>query len=284
MTDLLIVTTRSRLRSVRAFPLMLVVTRRVRRQLAGTEGLVRWASVVSGPTEFWTITAWQSRHAMQEFMRSDAHGDIMWDFSKLLSSLWLVRWRPTERESGTWLGVTLAPHAPEPIPPREFAWPNAATLPPLLSSSVGADGRISFESSPEARFARSQIKGVGGAVLAVQTSRLKAPMALRRLAKQRKQMFSDPALLRSVVGLGTGGACYLLSVWRTPADAARLIEGDWATEMKERYGERFWGNEWTPESEFGNWDGLRLRGEQIRVPHQPGGGLSPAVQPRDPAD
>jgi len=81
------------------------------------------------------------------------------------------------------------------------------------------------------------------------------------------RLFADPALLRSIVGLGNGGSCYLLSVWRTPDDARRLLDSDWASAVHRRYGERYWGNEWTPESEFGNWDGLRLRGEQRRVPH-----------------
>lgn len=272
MTDLLIVTTRSRLHSARHFPLMFVMTRRVRRQLAKTEGLVRWASVVSSPTEFWTITAWNSRHSMQEFMRSDAHGDIMWDFDKLLSSLWLVRWRPTERETGAWAGTTLAPHAPAVKPPvkDQFAWPAAAHLVPPLTDSVGPDGRISFDASPDARRNREMIQGVGGAVLSVQTSRLQAPLALLRLARQRRQMFADPALLRSVVGLGSGGSCYLLSVWRSPEEAAGLLDSDWAERMRQSYGDRFWANEWLPESEFGNWDGLRLRGERLRVPHQPG--------------
>ncbi len=273
MSRLLIVTTRSRLHGVRSFPAMLLATRRVRRQLQNTEGVVRWASVVASPTEFWTITAWRSRHEMQEFMRSDAHGDIMWRFSSLLSSLWLVRWRPTDHEVGSWSGVQLAPaHAAEPIEvptERASARPAPEDLPPELREVMGPDGTISFEASPYARRAREQLKGVGGAVLSVQSSRVGAPIALFRLARHRRRLFRDPALLRSIVGLGTGGSVYLLSVWRTPADAARMLESDWARQQRQRYGGRYWANEWAPESEFGHWDGLRLRGEQRRVPHAP---------------
>lgn len=263
MAELLIVTTRSRLRSVFSFPPMMIATRRVRRQLAHTEGVVRWASVVSSPTEFWTITAWRSRHEMQEFMRSDAHGDIMWGFSRLLSSLWLVRWRATDHEVGTWAGVSLAPQTSCPEPPAGHV------LPPVLSEIVGTDGVISFDASPEARRAREQLKGVGGAVLSVQTPRWRFPAAWLRIARYRRRLFADPALLRSVVGLGTGGACYLLCVWRTPQDAARMLDSDWAAGLQKRYGALYWASEWLPESEFGNWDGLRLRGEQRRVPHKP---------------
>lgn len=266
MTELLIVTTRSRLRSVASFPMMMKATRRVRRQLAETEGVVRWASVVSSPTEFWTITAWRSRHEMQEFMRSDAHGDIMWGFSRLLSSLWLVRWRPTGNEVGTWSGIPFAPAA---APPQEVR-PDGQVLPPMLSGIVGAGGQIGFDTSPEAKRAREQLKGVGGAVLSVQTNRRQFPAAWWRMSRHRRRLFADPALLRSVVGLGSGGSCYLLSVWRTPQDAARMLDSDWAAGIHRRYGELYWANEWIPENEFGNWDGLRLRGDQRRVPHQPG--------------
>jgi hypothetical protein len=105
--QLLAVTTRSRLRSARFFPAMLLATWTIRRQLAQTDGLVRWASLVAGPTEFWTITVWRSRHAMQEFMRSDAHGRIMWRYTRWLDALWLMRWRPGAVEVGSWAGVTL---------------------------------------------------------------------------------------------------------------------------------------------------------------------------------
>ncbi len=290
MPGLLVVTTRSRLRGVRQFPAMFLATRRVRRQLASTEGVVRWASVIASPTEFWTITVWRSRHEMQEFMRSDAHGDIMWDFRRLLRSLWLVRWRPTARELGSWRGVRVAappqpgagwaPAGPaglaEPVGlagPAELAGPVGLAEPagpavlPELRDSTGPDGVISYDASPGARRARAQLKGVGGAVMVLQTPRLGAPAALLRLKRHQRRLFTDPALLRSIVGLGSGGHCCLLTVWRTPADAARLLEGPWAQALQRRYGERLWANEWAPESEFGHWDGLRLRGGQRRVPH-----------------
>jgi hypothetical protein len=63
------VTTRSRLRGWWYFPHMLIGTLRIRRQLKHSSNVVSWASIIAGPTEFWTITVWHSRHDMQEFMR-----------------------------------------------------------------------------------------------------------------------------------------------------------------------------------------------------------------------
>ena len=85
------VTTRSRLRGPWFFPHMMLASLRIRRQLARTGNVVRWASIVAGPSEFWTITVWRSRHDMQEFMRSCAYDEFMWLLSKWLASFWLMR-------------------------------------------------------------------------------------------------------------------------------------------------------------------------------------------------
>ena len=152
--QLLAVTTRSRLRSARFFPAMLLATWTIRRQLAQTDGLVRWASLVAGPTEFWTITVWRSRHAMQEFMRSDAHGWIMWRYTRWLDALWLMRWRPGAVEVGSWAGVTFAPPAqgrpgPEAITETDRLWRTLQRLPDL-HSVVGPDGSAHHASSRHA--------------------------------------------------------------------------------------------------------------------------------------
>ena len=105
---LVVLTTRSRLKRARHLPSMLVATMRVRRQLDATDGVVRWASVVAGPTELWTISVWRSRHHMQEFMHSGAHSEIMWLFTRWLRSFWLMRWQPGPDEVGTWDGTRLA--------------------------------------------------------------------------------------------------------------------------------------------------------------------------------
>ena len=114
--QLLAVTTRSRLRSARLFPAMLLATWAIRRQLARTEGLVRWASLVAGPTEFWTITVWRTRHAMQEFMRSDAHGRIMWRYTRWLAGRVVVDAMAPRSSGGRLLGRR-HPHAAGQGPP-----------------------------------------------------------------------------------------------------------------------------------------------------------------------
>jgi len=105
--NLFTVTTRSKLRGPWFFPQMMIASLRVRRQLRRDTQVVRWASIVASPSEFWTITVWKSRHDMQEFMRSGAHDEIMWLFSKWLQSFWLMRWRPGPNETGAWKGLNM---------------------------------------------------------------------------------------------------------------------------------------------------------------------------------
>src|ERR1700722_6468402 len=152
---------------------MMLATLRIRRQLADAPGLVRWASVVAGPTEFWTVTVWDSRHDMQEFMRSGAHERIMWLFSDWLESFWLMRWRPGPEETGTWNGTSLA----QPEPAYENA-PNAARHAalalalehrPRLKAATGADGAATYESTPFARRRRAEVGHAGGAVVHIRT-------------------------------------------------------------------------------------------------------------------
>jgi hypothetical protein len=139
----LVVTTRSRVRGLRYFPAMLLATLRVRRQLARTPGIVRWVSLVTGPREFWTITVWRSRREMQEFMRSGAHGEIMWLLSRWLSSFWLMRWGGGEREIGSWDGLSLA---------RDRA-ATSQRPPPFVGDDV--------------RRPRANLSGAGGAVVRI---------------------------------------------------------------------------------------------------------------------
>ena len=161
--ELLAVTTRSRLRGARFFPAMLLASWQVRRQLTRTAGLVRSASLVAGPTEFWTITVWRSRHAMQEFMRSGAHGRIMWRISRWLDSLWLMRWRPGAAEVGTWGGLALAPppagHRQEPQVPKAL---EALRQLPDLQAAIGPDGNPRYGSSQWLAGSASRCKGPVG--------------------------------------------------------------------------------------------------------------------------
>lgn len=267
---LLIVTTRSRLRAARLFPVMLVATLRVRRQLARTEGLVRAASLVAGPTEFWTITVWRSRHAMQEFTRSHEHGEIMWRFSKWLSSLWLMRWHPGPDELGSWSGLTMAP--------ADLVAPTGAVVPdwpvltsvledlPDLRSALGPDGVAGYDSSRRARRDRQRVAGGAGVVVRIEASRRKAVVALLGLVRLRRRLRAEAGLLRSVVGIGRPGEVYFLGVWSERVAATRFLAGPWVVAAAQRWAGRFWAGVWLPENEFGHWDGVRLRRERRRAP------------------
>jgi hypothetical protein len=259
-------TTRSRLKGPWFFPHMLYATMRVRRQLKRTGDVVRWASIIAGPTEFWTISIWTSRHDMHEFMRSGAHDDIMWFFSKWLTSFWLMRWRPGPEEAGEWKGLTMG--RPEPAyqatdGPRPEALEKALEHLPKLRSAMSVDGAVCYETTPYARRRRAEVKGAGGGVVHVSTSpggTVGAYLALRRL---NEEAGGDPDYLKGVVGVSRPGQVYLLSVWRDRAGTRRMLRSPQLAKLCARY-PGTWANEWLPENEFGHWDGLRLRRTRTR--------------------
>lgn len=235
---LLVVSTHSRLRGVRFFPVMLLASWRIRRQLAVTDGVVRWASIIAGPTEFWTVTVWRSRHAMQEFMRSGAHGEIMWSISRWLSSFWLMRWRAGPAQTGSWDGMALAPTA----------------LP-----ATGPDGPPSYDSAPLVRLRREQLAGASAVLVRTRTPLSGVPASLVRLHRLRGRLRADPDMVRAVLGVGRLGECYLLAVWRDGDGGHDLVSSGQLTAPG------WWASEWLPESEFGHWEGLRLRRERRRI-------------------
>ncbi len=261
------VTTRSRLKKPWLFPSMMIATRRVRRQLADDPTVVRWASVVAGPKEFWTITVWRSRHDMHEFMRSGAHDDIMWDFSKLLRSFWLMRWRPSGDEIGNWNGIRLSG---KPTGPgvgtltagagggRGEDLEKALVHLPYLAAAMGPDGRASYEHSAFAKRQRAEVGGAAGLVVHLGLPRWQAAQSINQLRKLRTAAL-DAGAARAAVGLGRPGEAYLLALW-THGDGLNTFVGSSGIQaLTERWGERFWLSTWAPENEFGHWDGLRVR-------------------------
>lgn len=271
--NLFTVTTRSRLRGPWFFPHMMLASVRVRRQLRRDTQVVRWASIVAGPSEFWTITVWRSRHDMQEFMRSGAHDEIMWLFSKWLKSFWLMRWQPGGIEVGEWKGLTMSPDEPAPA-----TAPNGAGVPngqrdellekalehlPKLKEAMGADGVVSYDTTVFARRRRAEVGGSGGAVVHIHTHPARTPLAVLDMRALRRECERDDAMLRAVVGVSKPGDVYLLSVWRDRQGMERLMNSPQLKAMKARW-PGTWANEWVPENEFGHWDGLRLRRARSR--------------------
>lgn len=269
---LLVVTTRSQLRHPRFLPNMLNATLAVRRQLEGAEGVVRWASIIAGPTEFWTISAWDSRHRMQEFMRSDAHGRWMWRFSDWLSSFWLMRWRPGRREIGRWDGLALAPGDRPPArdatghedPPGEVLTSMRDEMPGLYEA-LDPDGAPPDGRSLDVRRVRRRVAGAAGVIVRIRVPTVRLPTVLGRLRRVRRDLREDGRLVGCAVGVGRRDEAFLLAVWRDRAGAVELLESDRVSDARERFGDRFWASDWQPESEFGHWDGRRLRSDrQVR--------------------
>lgn len=259
------VTTRSRLRGPWFFPHMLIGTLRIRRQLNETGNVVQWASIIAGPTEFWTITVWRSRNDMHEFMRSGAHDDIMWSFSKWLTSFWLMRWRPGPEELGEWKGLSMA--QPEPQYPSDGPRPEALERAlehlPKLRSAMSDEGAANYETTQYARRRRAEVRGAGGGVIHVATSparTIEAIVALRRFEREARD---DPDYLKGVVGFSRLGQLYLLTVWKDLAGTRRMLRSPQLRELRKRFPD-VWANEWFPENEFGHWDGLRLRRTRSR--------------------
>ncbi len=271
--QLFAVTTRSRLKGPWFFPAMMLATRRVRRQLQDSPDVVRWASVIAAPTEFWTITVWRSRHDMHEFAQSGAHDEIMWRFSKWLESFWLMRWRPGPLEAGAWDGLSLAQPEPTRVRGKAAGRPQlqeALEYLPQLKASTDAWGRATYEASPAVRRQRAEVAGARAVVVFVHSDGIRRRTGLRALRRLRASLDGDDQLLRAVAGFGRSGDAYLLTVWAGAAGARGFLDSSPLAEVLARWPESSWTNEWLPENEFGHWDGLRLRRTRnkhgLRVP------------------
>jgi heme-degrading monooxygenase HmoA len=72
--ECVIMASRLPLTSYRHIPAFLAATMKIRRQLAGAEGLVGYMldAQLFGKT-FWTLSAWQSRAALDAFSNADPH-------------------------------------------------------------------------------------------------------------------------------------------------------------------------------------------------------------------
>ena len=259
------VTTRSRLRSPWFFPHMLIGTLRIRRQLERTGNVIRWASIIAGPTEFWTITVWRSRHDMQEFMRSGAHDDIMWMFSKWLKSFWLMRWSPGPVEVGQWKDLCMA--RPEPQYPSDGPRPEALERAlehlPKLRSVMSDEGAVNYDTTLYAKRRRAEVSGAGGGFVHVSTSPARTGQALMALRRLEREARGDLSYIKGVGGFSRLGQVYLLTVWSDRSGTRRMLQSPQVAKLKERF-PGTWANEWFPENEFGHWDGLRLRRTRTR--------------------
>lgn len=269
MRPALAVTTRSRLKHRYQFFPMFIASLRIRRQLADAPGCIRFASIIAGPREFWTITVWRTRDEMLDFMRSGAHEDIMWLFGKWLKSFWLTRWRPTPDETGTWEGVQLGrqhelPAPPDADPERAAALAAALDALPNLKASVGPSGAPEYDYSPHVRRRRAMVSGGIGISIRLRTDHWwQAPRAWRDLARMRRRLIARDDVLRWAVGVSRPRECYALAVLRDTDMAKAFLSHDDNLGLIQRYGEGYWSMVWLPDNEFGHWDDLRLRSEKL---------------------
>lgn len=264
------VTTRSRLKGVRFFPSMFVASWRIKRQLKHTSGCVRFASIVASPREFWTISCWESRDRMLEFMRSGAHEEMMWRLGKWLRSFWLMRWSPTPLEQGRWGAGTLAapraetPTEPGPAQPDE-ALSAALNSMPRLKASTGPRGAPTYESAPMTRRSKKAVEG-GAAVVArigvPWPHRLRA--AGRDIRRLSRRLEDYEGALRWVSGLGNLRSRYLMVVLSDEDACQRFLADPLHEELQDRWGPAYWAMAWEAANEFGHWDGFRLRQQRSR--------------------
>lgn len=263
------VTTRSRLKSPRLFLPMLHANLDIKRQLAATSGCLRFASVVMGPRDFWTISVWRSRDEMLEFMQGGAHERLMWNIAKWFDSFWLMRWAPTADQEGSWDGLRFREVAgrgatSDPAQ-REAAKEVLASIPEFLAA-IGPEGGPSYHSAPTVRRSKERVDWANAGILRLHvptSSRL--PVAWRRIRSVRNQLARDPDVLRVAYGAAGPEELFAFAIFGNEEAWRRFKEGSLVRQLMETWPETLWIMRWTAEHEFGHWDRLRVR----RVPTPP---------------
>jgi quinol monooxygenase YgiN len=224
---MLAVTTRNVLRSARFSVPMLLARREIARQLADQPGLLRYASGISSPTEFYTLTVWRDREAMQRFMQSGAHERNMWQFTRWTASFWGMRWEPVSARTSA------------PVSPLVTAG--------LLPSQASLAGPL----GPRPERASIEPSGSGVTCVTAVFEGAAAALHLRSAAsKLRTLQRSDPGLLRWSVGVDLPprrGIAICLCREASDAVDEALCNARWRTSW------------WAADYEIGHWDGLRLR-------------------------
>ncbi|MGI8407866.1 MAG: hypothetical protein ACR2L3_05090 [Actinomycetota bacterium] len=223
------------------------------------------------------MTVWETRQEMLDFMRSGAHEDIMWDFSKWLDSFWLMRWRPSEQEIGEWDGLELARRRALPAPPLEKSPEQEAQLTaafdsmPRLRAASSPSGAASIDYAPGQRRARAQVAGGVGGTLRIEVPRRgEAFTAWLHLRRIRSHILANEDVLRSAFGISRANETYMLAIFRNAEAWSAFETSDAVQGLRDRWPEGVWTMRWDAENEFGQWDGMRMRrirlGSMIAMP------------------
>lgn len=259
---MLAVTTRNRLHSPRFCVPMLLARRQIARQLAHQPGLLHYASGLTSPTEFLTLTVWESRESMQRFMQSGAHERHMWQFTRWTSSFWGMRWEPCPEERGTWSGQSLSKRTAgaRPVSPLvrvgllPASAPHAGPLGPRRPGGPNSEPRAAKMVAVTARF-----EGLAAIHRAWRTA----------LSLRQEQRRPTP-LVRWSVGVDLPAQALAITLWRDEPLARQQALGLLTNEMHAD-----WAMCWQPaDYEIGHWDGLRLR----RLSHRQASGTVVARQ------
>lgn len=245
---MLAVTTRNKLHSIRFSLPMLRARRYVSAQLATTPGLIRYVSAIASPTEFLTLTVWENRQVMFNFMNSDAHRRFMWMFTRWSASFWSMRWMPTTAEEGAWNGLSLA----NLVEPEDQLWRAAyLQVPQLPLTEQGSAKPIGRH------FTDPGASGVYAITALVETANPGHLWNLLGATLEVRLEADHPQLLRWSVGTVSPRRFLILTLWREAAGAGERAEA--VCTLRQRLGAS-WTMCWSAgEYEIGHWNGLRLR-------------------------
>ncbi|MFN2388978.1 MAG: antibiotic biosynthesis monooxygenase [Actinomycetota bacterium] len=272
------------------FPVMLRASLRIRKQLIDAPGCLRFANILMGPRDFWTLTVWRTRQEMLDFMRSGEHEDIMWEFSSWLDSFWLMRWRPSDQEIGDWQGLRLGQRrslprpAPERTPEQRAALDAAFESLPRLRAAAAPSGAASLDYAPAQRRARAQVAGGVGGTIRVEVERSRhAPVLWTKLKRLHRELLQDDDVLRCAFGLARGREGFLLALFRDKGAWTAFEGSDRVQELRRRWPKGVWTMRWDADNEFGHWDGMRLRraklGTMVEVPDAARAAATPGAEP-----
>lgn len=243
------VTTHSRTKRLLLGVPMLLAGGCIQRELEADPGCERYANVIAGLRDFWTLTIWKDPDVMRSSMRSGSHAKVMLRQPYWLQSYWGMRWQPGGRSSGEWEGDPWAwPEAEQGLP-RSPVEPRRGALPPWMKAALG-------ETVP---LEQRRIAGSAGATFRLRVPPWRIPAAVRDLRRLRSIAAGDPDLFKVSLGIGTGAALYLLVISRSRGAIERLRSHPLHALLQGRWGDRLWWSTWEPEAEFGHWDSDKLR-------------------------
>jgi anti-sigma regulatory factor (Ser/Thr protein kinase) len=249
------VTTHSRTRGLRYTLPMLLAGRLIERELRDAPGCERYANVIAGPREFWTLTIWRDGTEMRKCMRERTHGRVMWQQPHWLECYWGMRWRPGPHQSGEWEGKTW----PWPVPVDSLE-----PAPPQRAEAVGAMPRwMQAVLGHAIPVEQRQIAGAAGASYRLRVPPRELPSALRDVRRLRRIAAADRDSFAVSLGLGSGRALYLLIIATSREALERLRATPEHRQFLQRWGDRAWWSTWEPEAEFGHWERRRLRDGQF---------------------